>query len=236
MMGDEWGFVVLSNTTIKLRFCHVFVSEFLCVVVLRIALLQCGNTVRRRRILHLSHNAFAFIQVYGWGLCLRNLLKYGETPHTLRHALWSPIFFEITFKNYIHTIHTDTVGNRYRRFGASIYMQQNPSWESNRSSACQEIPSFLWNPEGSLPHSQNHATGPFPEHDQSSPCPHPTSWRSVLILSSHLRLGRPSGVFPSGNLTKTLYAPSLSPLHVFSREWLFITKYVQWATWNFCRC
>jgi len=28
--------------------------------------------------------------------------------------------------------------------------------------------------------------------------PHPTYWRSVLILSTHLRLGLPSGLFPSG--------------------------------------
>ena len=28
--------------------------------------------------------------------------------------------------------------------------------------------------------------------------PHPTSWRSVLILSTHLRLGLPSGHLPSG--------------------------------------
>ena len=31
-----------------------------------------------------------------------------------------------------------------------------------------------------------------------STCPHPTSWRSILILSTHLRLGLPSGLFPSG--------------------------------------
>ena len=45
-----------------------------------------------------------------------------------------------------------------------------------------------------------------------SPYPHPTSWRSILILSTHLRLGLPSGLFPSGFPTETLYDPLSSPI------------------------
>jgi hypothetical protein len=47
-------------------------------------------------------------------------------------------------------------------------------------------------PEGSLPCSQNPTTAPYPKPDESqSTLSHPTSLRSILILSSQLRL-----VFP----------------------------------------
>ena len=68
-------------------------------------------------------------------------------------------------------------------------------------------------PEGSLLDSQVPTTCSYPELALSSPYPHITlPWRSTLILSSHLCLGLPSGLFPSGFATKTLYTPLLSPL------------------------
>ena len=62
-------------------------------------------------------------------------------------------------------------------------------------------------PEGSLPYLQVPATSPYPEPTPSSPQkPPPTSWRSILIFS-HLRLGFPTGLFPSCFPTRTLCTP-----------------------------
>ena len=61
-------------------------------------------------------------------------------------------------------------------------MVQSPSFQSRHSP-------HLMEPKASLPHSQASATCPYPEPQQSSPySPHPTSWRSLLITSSHLRI------------------------------------------------
>ena len=62
--------------------------------------------------------------------------------------------------------------------------------------------------KGSITHSQVPFTCPYPEPAWSSPYPH------ILLPenpSSHLRLGLPSWLFPSGFPTRTLYKPLLSP-------------------------
>ena len=93
-------------------------------------------------------------------------------------------------------------------------MEQSPSWEANRFSASQEILHILRNPK--VHYHIHKYTPPVPIHSQLDPIhtPQPTSRRSILILSSYLSLGLPSGLFPSRFPTKTLYTPLLSPIRL----------------------
>jgi hypothetical protein len=66
-------------------------------------------------------------------------------------------------------------------------MEQSPFWVANRFSGSQEITRIFMEPEGSLPHSQVLVNCFYPEPVPSSPYPpHTTSWKSILILSSHV--------------------------------------------------
>ena len=89
--------------------------------------------------------------------------------------------------------------------------QQN-IWETNRFSASQETSQILWNPK--VHYRVYKSPPPVLILSQINPVhvSYPTSWRFILILSSHLRQDLPSGLFPSGFRTKILYAPFLSPL------------------------
>ena len=90
--------------------------------------------------------------------------------------------------------------------------EQGLSWEAKRFSASQEIPRILWSPKVHYHIEKCPPTVPILSQLDSAHTPYSTSWRSILILSSHLRLGLPSGLFPSGYLTKTLYVTFFSPI------------------------
>ena len=94
-------------------------------------------------------------------------------------------------------------------------MEQSPSWETNGFAASQEIPHILWNLKVHYCIHKCPPPGPILSH--LDPVYTPTSWRSILILSSHLCLGLPSGLFPSLllNVICQLNAESCSFLHTF---------------------
>jgi len=81
-------------------------------------------------------------------------------------------------------------------------------------------------PGSSLPPSQVPATCPYPEQDRPVHAPTSHFLKSILILSSHLRLRLSSVLFPSGFPTQTLYTPLLSPIHATCPAHLILLDFI----------
>ena len=105
-------------------------------------------------------------------------------------------------------------------------MEQGPSWEANRLSASQEIPRILWNPN--IHYRIHKCPPPHPILSQLDPIhsPHPTSWRCISILSSHLRLGLPSGLFLSGFPHENTYTPLRFPVRATFPAHLILLDFI----------
>ena len=82
-------------------------------------------------------------------------------------------------------------------------MQQSPSWETNRFSASQEIPSILWNRRFITAFTTARQLSLSWARSIQWMTAQATSWRSVFILSSHLRLVLQNCLFLSGLRTRT---------------------------------
>jgi hypothetical protein len=87
-------------------------------------------------------------------------------------------------------------------------------------------------PEGSLPCSQQPATGPYPKPDASSP--HPS-----FLISFHLRLGLPIGLFHASFLTVIFYefvaCPMRAPQSDLIALKIFGRVYNVWSS-SLCSC
>ena len=100
-------------------------------------------------------------------------------------------------------------------------MVQSPFWEANWFAASQEIPRIWRNPKV---HYRTHKRPPPVSILVQPNSVHiPTSWRSILILSTHLHLGLPSSHFPSGFPTSlSSFIRATCPAHPILLD--FITR------------
>jgi len=108
-------------------------------------------------------------------------------------------------------------------------MEQSPSWEANWSAVSQEIPAFYGTRRFiTALTSARHLSLPWASSIQSTH-PDSTSRRSILILSSHLRLCLPCGLLPIGFPTKILYTSlpypisSTCPAHLILLDFIIRT-------------
>ena len=88
--------------------------------------------------------------------------------------------------------------------------EQSPFWEANWFSASQKSSRIFWSWKVRYHICNCLLSVPILSHIDPVHVPTSHFWRSILILSSHLCLGLPSGLFHSGFPTKTLYT-SLPP-------------------------
>jgi len=120
-----------------------------------------------------------------------------------------------------------TVDLNLLTYSLTYSKERRPSSETDRSAASQEIPRILWNPK--VHYRIYKCPPPVPIlsqlHQVNAPTFHSLQ-KSILILSSHLHLDLPSGLFPSCFHIKTLYKPFHSPIRATCPAYLILLYFV----------
>jgi hypothetical protein len=98
----------------------------------------------------------------------------------------------------------------YRIKDLTHSMEQSPSGEANRFSVKKFPPCFM-EPEGTIPHSQSPAIYPYPEPDQSGPCPHIPLPEDTFYIILPSMPGSSKWSLSLRFPTKIPYKPLLSP-------------------------
>ena len=104
---------------------------------------------------------------------------------------------------------------------STISMEERPCAETNRSSASHDFPAFYGTRKFITANTKARNLYLSWARSIKFRSSHSNSLRSILILFSHLRLGLPSGLLPTGFPIKTLYAPLLSHIRTCHMLCLF---------------
>ena len=133
-----------------------------------------------------------------WGhntlcVCVCVCFRCVETCLCPRLIFW--IIWRIFTKRRMKTILLKATQTPYRLICYLLTPRSSPSQEANRCSASQELLQILWNPK--VYYRFYKCAPPVITLIQINPvhASNPNSWSSILIVTSHLYLGLPSGLF-----------------------------------------
>jgi hypothetical protein len=125
---------------------------------------------------------------------------------------------------------------------AHLLAELSSSWEAANYAATQELPSIL---RSQKVHYRVHKRPPLVPIVSQIDSVHtiPSYLRSILILSNHIRLGLPSGLFPSGFPTNILYTLIFAPIRatcppnpIFLYVIILIMFGEEYKLWSYSLC
>ena len=123
-------------------------------------------------------------------------------------------------KNYVlpqkSGIHLKIIGFKmviWIEFHTKLTSQKIPWSRVLQKSSASQIPRIIWDPVACYRFQKGSPLDPILSQINRLYAFQSTSGRSILILSSHQSICLPSGLFPSGLHTKTIYTPLLFSVH-----------------------